>query len=323
MLSIGLFFINGLEEVGKVKNGCGVKMKGRKPFFQALILPSEEGWQLRTILKRHYNFSTGLIRQIKHYGLILVNGEEKLLVYKAKAWDRVEVVLSFASKVEPEDLPLDVVYEDSDIIIVNKSAGQVVHPRHQYISGTLANALAGYLVAQGEQPSSFLINRLDKGTSGLLLAAKNPLAALILSKEINSMQKDYLALVSGRVEKDSGVIDLPIEDPKDGVKRTISQDGKDAITRYKVIERFNDCTLLRLSLGSGRTHQIRVHLSAINHPILGDDLYGDSPIDIDRPILHACSLRLFHPRTGVICEAEASLPDDFSLLLQQYSGSRP
>ncbi len=284
--------------------------------FKGLILPAEENWQVQTVLKKHYSFSTGLIRQVKNKGLLLVNKKQVPFTYLVKAWDRMEIILSQKSKVEPENLPIDIRYEDNEVLVVNKQAKQVVHPRHQYITGTLANSIAGYLNRQNKQPSSYLINRLDKGTTGLLLVAKNPLAAVILSQDIPRIKREYLALASGSFEENEGIIRLPIQSSQDSIKRFIAREGKASLTRYTVIQRFINCTLLRLSLESGRTHQIRVHLSAIGHPILGDDLYGKSGDGLQRPLLHACYLSFIHPKTGTICEVEAPLPEDFQNYLK-------
>mgnify|MGYP000905317934 FL=1 len=290
----------------------------RLPFFKALVLPSEDGWQIRTLLSKHYNFSTGLIRQIKNHGVLLINNNASSMVAKVKPWDHIAIFLSYECKTNPELLPLTVIYEDDDLLIVNKEAGQIVHPRHQYISGTLANAIAGYLEKKGEQPASYLINRLDRGTSGLLLAAKNPLAAWILSNEINYMEKEYLALVAGVLERESGSIDLPIKDPENGMKRLISSVGKPARTDYYLLQQYKEAALLKISLKTGRTHQIRVHLSAIGHPIIGDDLYGEGNPFVQRPMLHAHFISFWHPRTGQICQGQAELPADFSQVIKMY-----
>lgn len=289
------------------------------PFFQGIVLPAEDNWQVKTVLKKHYCFSTGLMRQVKSHGFLLVNKKQVPFTFFIKAWDRIEIFLSQESKVEPENLPLEIRYEDNEVLVVNKPAGQVVHPRHQYVTGTLANGIAGYLKRQKGQPSSYLINRLDKGTSGLLLAAKNPLAAVILSQEIPQINREYLALVSGVFKANEGTIRLPIHTSQDSIKRVIAREGKASVTKYTVIRRFINCTLLRLSLESGRTHQIRVHLSAIGHPVLGDFLYG-KPVDpLKRPLLHASFLSFSHPKTGARCKVEAPLPDDFQNYLKIMS----
>ena len=252
-------------------------------------------------------------------GLLLVNKKQVPFTIFVKAWDRIEIFLFHKTKVEPENLPLDIRYEDNEVLVINKPAGQVVHPRHQYVTGTLANGRAGYLKRHKEQPSSYLINRLDKGTSGLLLAAKNPLAAVILSQEISQINREYLALVSGDLNANEGIIKLPIYTSQASIKRVIASEGKASTTRYVVLKRYTNCTLLRLSLESGRTHQIRVHLSAIGHPILGDFLYGELVDGLQRPLLHASFISFSHPKTGVRCRVEAPLPDDF----QNYLKARP
>lgn len=291
-------------------------IEDRKPFFRAVIMPNETGWKVRDVLKRHYHFSTGLIRNIKNDGVLQVNKENVYFTKQLNAWDIVELYLEQQSKVFPEVSSLKIVYEDDEILVINKSSGQIMHPRHQYISGTLANYIAGYLAEKGEVPSSYLINRLDKGTSGLVLVAKNPLAASILSEEVGQMKKVYLALTHGNFSSDNGVIDFNIVEPKEGIKRTVGPQGKTAITRYQVIKRYADFTLVKLSLESGRTHQIRVHLSATGHPIAGDDFYGEATNGFERIFLHASYLEFFHPKTGSILKLKAKLPSDLYRLLE-------
>jgi len=292
-------------------------LERERPFFRAVILPSEAGWKVKDVLKRHYHFSTSLIRNVKNRGELRINSQTSYFSYEVKAWDVVEVYLAVETKVTPEFSKIEVVYEDSDVLVVNKPAGMVVHPRKRYVSGTLANYIAGHLVQKGERPSSYLVNRLDKETSGLVLAAKNPLAAVILSEEIGEMEKHYLALVHGRVHSEAGVIDLGIVDPKEGVRREVGEDGRKATTKYEVLMRYTDHTLVKAVLLSGRTHQIRVHFSSIGHPLVGDEVYGEGDEGLGRTFLHACHMAFPHPRTGTICQFDAELPVELKEYLNE------
>ena len=233
---------------------------------------------------------------------------------------------------EPEAIPLDVVYEDEDIIVINKPPGMVVHPAAGTRAGTLVNALLAHangLSAIGGVERPGIVHRLDKDTSGLLVVAKNDLAHQSLSRQIagHAAGRRYLALVAGRVGPDSGAIDAAIgRHPVDRMKMAVvDSGGRDAVTHYRVLERFTvgdeQLTLLEARLETGRTHQIRVHMAACGYPLVGDQTYGPRKkrphpaVSFPRQALHAWRLSLRHPRTGLAMEFEAPLPSDFAEFL--------
>ena len=220
------------------------------------------------------------------------------------------------SLIIPSDEPLDIVYEDEDLILLNKKGDMVVHPSYAHYKDSLSNALAGYYKKTGQEHVMRVIGRLDRETSGLIIFAKNRHSASILSRKSERMsrRKEYLALCSGIFETKEGTVDAPIERiPGQRMIREVRDDGKRAITHYKVEKEFQDFSLVRLKLDTGRTHQIRVHMSYIGHPLLGDNLYGKEIEDnkgLTRAALHACHLEFEQPITGEKLSFEAQLPED-------------
>ncbi len=220
---------------------------------------------------------------------------------------------------------VDFVYFDEDIAVINKRVGQIVHPGSNNSSGTMAQSLLSTFprIEGVGIPGRFgVVHRLDKGTSGLMLFGLSIRGFEMLSKMIreHEVQRTYLALVSGRVEFDEGIIDAPIaRSVREPLKMAVSRSGRSAVTHYKVERRFDEpiaLTLLRLNLQTGRTHQIRVHLSAVGHPVIGDSSYkGKAMGNLNRPFLHSCRLEFHHPVTGVSMKFEASLPRDLELIL--------
>ncbi len=218
----------------------------------------------------------------------------------------------------PEPIPLEVLYEDDDLVVINKPAGMVVHPAPGHLSGTLVHALlgrGGKWSAAGGSARPGIVHRLDKGTSGLLVAARNDPSHRVLSAQLadRTMSRTYLAIVRGRVKDEAGELEGPIgRHPKARKRMAVVRGGRFARTRYEVVERRGGHTLLRCDLDTGRTHQIRVHLSALGHPVAGDADYGGrTPGGPARPMLHAWRLRLRHPRTGDEMTFEAAPPADF------------
>ena len=220
--------------------------------------------------------------------------------------------------VHPEDLPLDIVFEDDDLIVVNKPAGMVTHPAHGATDGTLVNALLAHVPAlPGERARAGLIHRLDRDTSGLLLVAKTPKALATLGRAMNKryIKREYLALVRGIPRDPEGTIEGPIgRDPQNRMRFAIRGDGKPAITHYTVRERLNGASELVLRLETGRTHQIRVHLAAIGHPVINDPVYGrtDSRFSLPGQALHAWKLELKHPRTKERLRFEIEPPPEYA-----------
>jgi 23S rRNA pseudouridine1911/1915/1917 synthase len=216
-----------------------------------------------------------------------------------------------------EQIPLDVVYEDEDIAVINKPAGMVVHPAPGHYTGTLVHALlgrGGAWSAIGGASRPGVVHRLDKGTSGLIVVARNDVSHRGLSAQLKdrSLSRTYLAIVRGPIKDDAGELEGPIgRHPRERKRMAVVEGGRFARTRYEVVERRRTHTLLRCELETGRTHQIRVHVAALGHPVAGDAEYGGREEGVARPMLHAWRLRLQHPRTGADMTFEVAPPEDF------------
>ena len=226
----------------------------------------------------------------------------------------------------PQDIPLDVVYEDDDVIVVNKPTGLVVHPAPGHPDGTLVNALLHHcgdsLSGIGGEKRPGIVHRIDRDTSGLIIAAKNDAAHLALSAQLkdHSLSRTYECLVTGNMKQDSGTVDAPIgRSSADRKKMAVVPTGRRAVTHWEVVARYPGVTHLRCRLETGRTHQIRVHMAHIGHPILGDTVYGaKKPVPgLTGQCLHATGLRFVHPRTGEPVELHCSLPPEFTAMLQK------
>ncbi|MEW8956121.1 RluA family pseudouridine synthase [Clostridium sp.] len=280
--------------------------------------------KIREYLKEELKLSTRLIRGAALDKRILVNGKAVKLNHLVKEEDRIEIILSKEENQDiiPEKMDLDIVYEDEDLIVINKPPYMVVHPTKGHKSGTLANGVLGHFRENNENCIVRLVSRLDMNTSGLIIIGKNQYAHMALSRDMKreDFKKIYLALVHGKLEKSSGTIDLPIyKEGEDSIKRVVDLRGQRSITHYTVEEEFNDSSLVKLTLETGRTHQIRVHLSHLNCPIYGDSLYGyeeDSAL-IERQGLHAYGLEFPHPRTGEIIKLTSKLPKDIEDLMNR------
>lgn len=252
--------------------------------------------------------------------------------YRVAAGDEIVIEKDEAEDltVEAENIPLDIVYEDKDIIIVNKARGMVVHPAAGNPNGTLVNALlwhcGGELSGINGVIRPGIVHRLDKDTSGLMVAAKTDTAHKSLAEQIKShtARRTYVALVHGNIVEAKGRIDAPLgRHPKDRIKMAVNmKDGKDAITHFTVLERFGNYTLVQCRLETGRTHQIRVHMAYIGHPVVNDPLYGykRDAFPIEGQALHSCALDLVHPITKQAMHFEAPCPDDFKAVVQAVDG---
>lgn len=251
-------------------------------------------------------------------GLVHRNGKKAHSQTLLKPGDHITVysLIESHESLEPEPIPIEVVFENRDLLVINKPASLAVHPSGNIKSGTLANAVAFYFQKIGLKAKVRPVNRLDYGTSGLIVFAKNSQAQAVLSEEIKKgrVARIYYAVVAGMVSQEQGRIDLAIAEHQ-GIRSTIV-DGKTAITKYKTLKRFRDASLLEISLETGRTHQIRIHLSAIGHPIYGDLQYGLKTSLIKRPALHAGKL-IFHDSAFQVPEQRVDWPEDFQKLLDE------
>lgn len=278
--------------------------------------------KIREYLKNKLNLSTRFIKKAAIEKRITVNGCAVKMNYVLRFGNKVEIdtFRDESQNIIPEKMDISVAYEDQDLIVVNKPAGIVVHPTRSYPEGTLANGLLYYFKEKGEKCIVRLVSRLDMDTSGLILVAKNQFSHMSLARDmkLDTFKKGYLAVVRGNLQEKSGTIDLPIYRTEEDIRRIIDNRGQRSITNYEVVESFEKGDLIRLQLETGRTHQIRVHLSSIGHPILGDTLYGgeDNTI-IDRQALHAYRLSFPHPRTNEIIDLEIDVPKDIENLIKQ------
>lgn len=276
------------------------------------------------VLGKSRSFVQGLISQ----ECILVNGLPKKANYKVRQGDKIEVMIPTPreSTAEPENIPLEILYEDEDVLVVNKSQGMVVHPAPGAWTGTLVNALLYHcdnLSGINGVLRPGIVHRIDKDTSGILVVAKNDLAHQGLATQLkaHSMERKYLALVHGLMLEPSGTVDAPIgRDPSDRKRMAVvMQHSKLAVTHYTVLERFNETTYLEVCLETGRTHQIRVHMAYIKHPVVGDPVYGPkkNQFGLQGQMLHAAHLGFEHPLNGTWMEFDAPVPKVFAGLIER------
>ena len=274
------------------------------------------------------DLSRSMIQKMLDEGKILVNGKIGKASYKTKLNDKilVEEVIAKEIELKAQDIPVEIIYEDSDIIVVNKPKGMVVHPANGNPDGTLVNAIMNIckdsLSGIGGEIRPGIVHRIDKDTSGLLIIAKNDKAHINLSQQIKNREitKKYVALVRGIIKENNATIDMPIgRSDKDRKKMAVRKDGKNAVTHFDVIKRYNGYTYLDIKIDTGRTHQIRVHLAEIGYPIVGDGVYsnGRNPFSVEGQMLHAKSLEFKHPITGETLKLEAPLPEYFEGVLKK------
>ena len=261
-------------------------------------------------------------------GEVAVNGRAVGKSYKLAGGEDIAVTLPEPEPVEavPQDIPLDVVYEDADVIVVNKPSGMVVHPAPGHPDGTLVNALlyhcAGTLSGVGGALRPGIVHRIDRDTSGLIIAAKNDVAHQYLSAQLadHTLARTYECIVVGALREDRGTVDAPIaRHPTDRKRMAVVAGGREAVTHWEVIARYPGYTHVRCRLETGRTHQIRVHMAYIGHPILGDTVYGAKKevAGLTGQCLHAVGLRFLHPRTHEVVELFCPLPEEFTRMLQK------
>ncbi|MGI6226160.1 MAG: RluA family pseudouridine synthase [Peptococcales bacterium] len=267
-------------------------------------------------------FAVNLLRKIKHEGKVWVNGQERPLFDKVKTGDKL--VIDFGQETiepEPENIPLNIIYEDLDLLVVNKDPFLVAHPVRRYPQGTLANGLAYYYQEKEIKAKVRFINRLDRNTSGIIMVSKNIYAHEFLQKQLKerSFYKAYWALVEGSLKNQEGIINAPIARVKPiAINRAVIDGGQEAITRYQVLKKFTNMSLVKLIPVTGRTHQLRVHMAYLGHPIIGDDLYNPCTNQIlNRQALHAREIGFIHPRTKEYIIVKAPLSSDIAKLIKE------
>lgn len=278
--------------------------------------------------EKYEDISRVAIQRLIETGKILVNGKKVKASYKVQVNDKITMEQEKAVEVElkAQDIPVEIIYEDRDIIVVNKPKGMVVHPANGNPDGTLVNAIMAIckdsLSGIGGEIRPGIVHRLDKDTSGILIVAKNDKAHINLSEQIkeHKVKKTYIALVKGIVKENNATINMPIgRSEKDRKKMAVTKKGKEAITHFKVLKRYDKYTLLEINIETGRTHQIRVHLSQIGYPIVGDEVYskGKNEWNIKGQCLHAKSLDFKHPITNEDMHLEAKIPQYFEKILEE------
>lgn len=288
-----------------------------------IIVDDNEGLRLDSYLSEKLELSRSKVQKLIKDDKVIVNGKVASNSYSVKLDDEIAVndKLDYSINVEAEDIPLNIIYEDDDLLIINKESGMVVHPAPGHYTGTLVNALLyRYKNLAGDKFRPGIVHRLDKDTSGLMIVAKTEemlekISLMISKKEV---ERKYLAIVDGLIKHDTGEIDAPIGRDRNNRQKMAVTDvnAKEAITHFKVLERFNNNTLLECILDTGRTHQIRVHLSYIGYPVSNDPLYGKGKCSEFGQMLHSYSIKFKHPRTGKEIKYEVEPPKEFEEKLE-------
>lgn len=294
--------------------------------YEHIVTEEEKGLTINQILRLNYKFSSRFRTKMKYQSLVDLNGQTSPGYLKPEPGDVIGVRLpDETSNFPPEDIPLDIVYEDDDLILINKQPGIIVHPTKGHPTHTIANGVMKYMADTGQSFKVRFANRIDMDTTGIIIVAKNANAQNDLADQMrhNTVLKKYIALVQGIVEKDHFTIELPIGRPtQESIRREVmAEGGKNAISEVKVLEKFESDvygphTLVEVTLHTGRTHQIRVHLSHIGHVIAGDELYDGSTVLINRQALHAYHIEFTHPVNRERMTFETDLPDDIKAALQ-------
>ena len=305
-------------------------MNELKHHYSFTLQPEDSGQRLDKWLQLQLpDMTRSAVQKLIEQGNVTRNGMTVSKNGKGNAGDVIEVIVPQPKPLEvtAQDIPLDILYEDNDLLVVNKPKGMVVHPAAGNDDGTLVNALLHHC---GDSLSGIngiirpgIVHRIDKDTSGLLIVAKNDIAHQGLAQQIkeHSFTRIYEAVVYGNMKREEGTVDAPIgRHPIDRKKMSINErNGRNAVTHYRVLERFGDYTYIACELETGRTHQIRVHMASIHHPLLGDSVYGPArcPWTLQGQTLHAKILGIIHPRTGKYMEFDAPLPEYFENLLKK------
>ncbi len=294
-----------------------------------IVNENDKGKRLDIYIAENFNeLSRTMIKKLIESNNILVNDKSEKVSYKVQANDNISIDVPEAreTKLKAQEIPLDIIYEDSDIIVVNKPKGMVVHPANGNPDGTLVNAILSIcknsLSGIGGELRPGIVHRLDKDTSGLIIVAKNDKAHINMSEQIKErkVKKTYIALVRGNVPEEEATINMPIgRSTKDRKKMAVTKNGKQAITHFKVLKRYSKYTLLEIKIETGRTHQIRVHMAEIGYPVVGDAVYsnGKNEFGIEGQMLHAYKLEFMHPITNKHMELTAPLPQYFEEILKK------
>ena len=301
-----------------------------------IVSPETKAERLDTYVSSKSGLSRSHVQKLIKQGLVIVNSRIEKVSYKIKNGDSIELTIPVQpeSLLVPEDIPLDVIYEDEHIIIINKPPKMIVHPAAGYKSGTLINALiyrCGKLASIGAPLRPGIVHRLDKDTSGIIVIAKDDAAYLNLCKQFKErkVEKYYLALLYGTLKKDKEEINTPIGRAIADRKKmsTKTRKGKEAVTQFEVIKRFKSATMVKIKIITGRTHQIRVHFADSGHPVLGDKIYGKKTnikfaqrtINFSRQMLHAQSLKFKHPVDGSPLEFTTPIPKDIETAIKELN----
>ncbi|MDR2025615.1 MAG: RluA family pseudouridine synthase [Hungatella sp.] len=295
-----------------------------------VVAPEEAGVRIdRYLSGQCQDISRSYLQKLLKEQSVLVEEKPVKSNYKVNAGDRISLTLPEIREPEimPEDIPLDIFYEDKDIILINKPKGMVVHPAAGHYSGTLVNGLMSHCRSELSGINGVMrpgiVHRIDMDTTGVLIVCKNDMAHNSISEQLkeHSITRKYAAIVHGVLKEEEGTINAPVgRHPVDRKKMSINEkNGREAVTHYRVLERFKQFTYIECQLETGRTHQIRVHMASINHPLLGDSVYGPAkcPFRLQGQTLHAGVLGIIHPRTGQYMEFTAPLPDYFEELLRK------
>lgn len=282
---------------------------------------TENDRTVKEILINRLNFSKKLCLRLERDGKVFLNNNITKLNKSVFLGDEIEVVFEDESEDEYDavNIPLKILYEDDDVLVVDKPPFMVVHPTKSHFNDTLANGVKFYFIMNKIKSKVRLVNRLDMNTSGIVIIAKNSFTHNELCKQMkeNIIDKYYLAIAEGLIENDKGTINAPIArlNPEEFI-RVVDESGKECITHYEVVKRFSNMTLVRLKLDTGRTHQIRVHLKHIGHPIVGDTLYNGESDLIDRQALHCTQMSFVHPISKKRIEIVSEIPEDFQKIIE-------